>query len=102
MKILLRTEASKAPDQTLAKRIVRAMSWLDRIKAGEALIDIATDENISAEYVTHNLDLAFLSPKFLSAVIDGKQPPELTTTALTNVAIPADWVKQDVFLLQGN
>ena len=99
MKILLRTEASNAPDQTLAKRIVRAMSWLDRIKAGEALIDIAADENISAEYVTHNLDLAFLSPKFLSAVIDGKQPLELTTTALTGIKIPADWHEQDKLLL---
>ena len=75
------------------------MSWLDRIKAGEALIDIAADENISAEYVTHNFDLAFLSPGFLAAVIDGKQPPEFTTTALTGIKIPADWHEQDKLLL---
>ena len=99
MKMLLSSEAKSAPDQTLAKRILRAMSWLDRIKAGEALIDVAADEGISAEYITHNLDLAFLSPQFLTAVIDGKQPPELTTTALAGIKVPADWQAQNKFLL---
>ncbi|MEO9970091.1 MAG: hypothetical protein ABJG15_09770 [Hyphomonadaceae bacterium] len=76
------------------------MSWLDRIRAGDALLDVAADESISAEYIRHNLGLAFLSPQFLSAVIEGSQPPELTTTARTRINIPADWGSQDQLLLR--
>ena len=93
--------ASREPDKVLAKRILRAMSWLDQIRAGTSIVQIAQAESISPEYITHNLDLAFLSPKVLTAIAEGRQPPDLSAKALTRMHIPMDWLEQEAVLLGG-
>ena len=93
--------ASREPDNVLAKRILRAMSWLDQIRAGTSIVQIAQAESISPEYITHNLDLAFLSPKVLTAIAEGRQPPDLSAKALTRMHILMDWLEQEAVLLGG-
>jgi len=44
------------------------------------------------------LNLAFLSPKLVEAVLQGRQPVELTATRLTKLDLPIDWTEQNSLL----
>ena len=70
----------------------------------QALFSAITNElySVSAEAsaVNGQLDrtraqLAFLSPKFQAAILDGTQPPELTLKRLVSVTHPLDWSEQE-------
>src|SRR5436189_4040944 len=40
------------------------------------------------------MDLAFLSPELIEAILHGRQPVELTATRLTELDLPLDWTDQ--------
>src|SRR5579859_6415845 len=44
--------------------------------------DIATAEGVTPSYATRVLRLAFLAPGITAAILDGRQPPDLTATRL--------------------
>jgi hypothetical protein len=67
MKMVLQGQASAEPDLILIKRILKAMDWIDRLKAGDTISKIAGDENITPGHITHHIDLGFVSPKILKA-----------------------------------
>ena len=100
-RLVLAGHKSRQPDTALAKRILRAMSWVNQIKAGQSIRQIAAAESVSPEYITHNLDMAFLSPGILLAIADGKQPPSLTAKSFTRMNLPVDWAAQNSMLLSG-
>jgi hypothetical protein len=43
--------------------------------------------------------LAFLSPKILQAIVDGKTNKDLTIKMLTRHDLPLDWSKQETLFL---
>jgi site-specific DNA recombinase len=45
------------------------------------------------EYATS--PLAFLAPKIQAAILDGKQPPDLSLAKLLREGIPVDWDEQE-------
>ena len=90
------------PDLPLIKRILRAMSWLDQIKLGRAISEIAKCENVTAEYITHNLGLSLLSPRVLKAIASGKQRPDISPYRLSKMTIPVDWNEQELIFLERN
>ena len=93
-KVILDGEVRREPDLVMIRRILRAMTWVDRIKAGESLKEIATAEAISTDYITHNIDLAYLSPNMLSTILEGRLSPDITTADLSRQRWPVDWAKQ--------
>lgn len=84
-------------DRFLIKAIVKAATWFDDLAAGRAtsVAEIANVEGVTNRYIGRLLPLAFLSPDIVEAIFDGRQPPELTTTALVKrTELPLRWSDQ--------
>ncbi|WP_119461065.1 recombinase family protein [Rhodospirillaceae bacterium SYSU D60014] len=87
----------RAPDPALIKAIARAQDWWHRLHSGEAgsLRDLATAEGIARSYIRRVLRVAFLAPDIVEAILDGRQPVELTAERLLRLAdLPLDWREQ--------
>jgi DNA invertase Pin-like site-specific DNA recombinase len=84
-------------DPSLIKAIVRAHDWWRRLLAGEAasLAEIARADGVTDRYVRRILDFAFLDPDITVAILDGRQPVDLTAERLTTeVRLPFSWAEQ--------
>lgn len=99
-KLVLASGPVCEPDLTLIKRILRAMAWMDQIKLGRAISEIAKNENVTPEYITHNLGLSVLSPRVLKVIASGKQRPEISSYRLSKMTIPVDWNDQAPIFLE--
>ena len=73
-----------------------AVAWLPELAAGRArsLRELAERDGITRRYVRRLVDLAFLSPELVEAILQGRQPVELTATRLTELDLPLDWTDQ--------
>ena len=83
-------------DPTLIKAIARGRAWFEELAAGRArsLRELAERDGITRRYVRRLVDLAFLSPELVEAILQGRQPVELTATRLTELDLPLDWTEQ--------
>ena len=84
-------------DETLVKALARAYSWFEDIRTGRIadLSEIATREKLPRSYVQAHLPLAFLAPKIVRAILDGKQPADLSLKQLMyRTNLPVDWASQ--------
>jgi site-specific DNA recombinase len=83
-------------DPTLIKAIARGRAWFEELSAGRArsLRELAERDGITRRYVRRLVDLAFLSPELVEAILHGRQPVELTATRLTGLDLPLDWTDQ--------
>jgi hypothetical protein len=84
-----RQQADSGPDANLVKALARAHEWFGRFVRGEAsgLGDIARAERVDRTYVTRMLCLAFLAPAVTKAILEGRQPTELTAKRLVSSAL---------------
>ena len=65
----------------------------------KSLTAIATREGVNYRFVGKIIRLAFLAPKIVEAVAQGRQPPELSTELLTKrLRLPLDWSDQKSLL----
>lgn len=83
-----------ALDQVLISTIARAHDWSERLLAGESIGAIASSAKVTPRYVHRLLDLAFLAPDIIEAILDGRQPADLTAERLTRQPIPLAWSEQ--------
>jgi hypothetical protein len=81
--------------------LVRLLLWAHAIRArlleepSLPLTEIAAEEGISSSYVTRLLRLAFLAPDIVTAILNGRHPPQLTANRLMdNTRLPLDWTAQ--------
>jgi len=83
-------------DPTLIKAIARGHAWFEALAAGRArsLRELAERDGITRRYVRRLVDLAFLSPELVEAILQGRQPLALTATRLTELDLPLDWTDQ--------
>ena len=82
------------PDRTLLRALVLAHTWAADLRKGKTLGKIAAAANCSEAYVRTRVQLAFLSPAIQRAILDGRQPPELTLERLVRRPVPLDWEMQ--------
>ena len=85
------------PDTGLVRLIVRANTIRDRLLADKSLTfdDIAKSEGVVPSYATRLFRLTVLAPDIVSAILTGKQPPELTGRRLMDdTRLPLDWSEQ--------
>ena len=96
--VLDQKQGASEPDANLIKALARAHEWFGRIIRGEAsgIGDIARTEGVDRTYVTPLLCLAFLAPEMTKAILEGRQPIELTTKRLISSALgtPLLWSDQ--------
>jgi hypothetical protein len=87
------------PNHALIRAIVTAQAWVEEIKAGQSVSDIMQAHNIPEGMIWKRIRLAFLSPKILRAIVDGKTNRDLTIKMLTQHDLPLDWSKQQALFL---
>jgi site-specific DNA recombinase len=88
-------ERTTRPNVVLIKAVARAHVWYERLLSGEAssLQAIAREHGVMPRYVRRILRCAFLAPDLVEAILQGRQPPELTLAGLCHT-LPLDWVEQ--------
>jgi hypothetical protein len=83
-------------DPALIKAIARGRAWFEELATGRAqsLQELAKRDGISRRYIRRLVGLAFLSPQLVEAILQGRQPVELTATRLMELDLPLDWTEQ--------
>ena len=82
------------PNHALIRAIVQARSWVEKLKGGYSVTDITVSEGISEGRLSKRIRLAFLSPKLVTAILDGTTGQELTIKKLSSKDIPLNWTEQ--------
>lgn len=86
-----------APDLSLIRAVVRGHDWFRRMMAPDrpTMADIAATDGVTPAYLRRLFDLAFLAPDIIAAILDGRQPIELSAERLTRLDdLPLDWGRQ--------
>jgi hypothetical protein len=84
-------------DPVLLRLLLRAHTIRARVleESSLTLKEVAGEEGISSSYVTRVLRLAFLAPDIVTAILNGKHPPQLTANRLMDdTRLPLDWTAQ--------
>jgi hypothetical protein len=90
-------------DNTMIKSIARAFRWQKLLENGTytCLDDIARTEKIGASFVSRYYRLVLLAPDIVDAILDGRQPAQLTMKELLE-PFPVEWKGQrEILLPQG-
>jgi len=86
------------PDPGLLRIIARAHAIQERLiqNAKLSVHDISRDERVSSAYIYILLRLAWLAPDITVAVVNGRQPPQLSAMKLMRLTarLPIDWAEQ--------
>jgi hypothetical protein len=80
-KLVFEDQNGKTPDAVVVKAIARAFVWFEHLTAGksQSMAEIAVRENITDNYVSNLIHLAWLPPNLVGRVLDGD--PEATALA---------------------
>ena len=73
---------------------MQSRSWVEKLKAGKSVSDITASEGISEVRLRKRIRLAFLSPKLVTAILDGTTGQELTIKKLSAKDTPLNWEAQ--------
>ncbi len=98
-KLLIGT-GSMAPgprDGSLVKALARAHAWFEdiRLQRVQDVSELATRERLPRSYVQAHLPLAFLAPRIVVAILEGRQPADLTLKRLMyRTKLSIDWSLQ--------
>ena len=82
-------------DNAMVKALARAFRWRKLMEAGaySTVEEIAAAEKINASYVSRVLRLTLLAPDIVEAILDGRQPPEMSLGVLMR-PFPVAWDEQ--------
>jgi hypothetical protein len=82
-------------DSTLVKALARAFRWKHMLESRQftTITELAKYENIGLTYMTRVLRLSLLAPEIVEAILDGRQPPEVTLAGLLE-PFPVEWEGQ--------
>jgi site-specific DNA recombinase len=91
-----------AADPSLLRVIARAHDFHGRLSQNTDLTvhDIAREERVTAAYIYMLLRLPWLAPDITTAIVNGRQPQQLSAKTLMRKAsrLPADWTEQRTLL----
>jgi hypothetical protein len=82
-------------DNAMIKALARAFRWRKLLESGVygTIEELAAAEKINSSYVSRILRLTLLAPVIVEAILDGRQPPELTLAILME-PFPNAWSEQ--------
>ena len=89
--------ATIARDEPLVKAVARAYSWFEdiRMRRVSDLSELAVREQLTRSYVQAHLPLAFLAPSIVGAILEGRQPADLSLKQLMyRTDLAASWNSQ--------
>ena len=76
------------PDTPLVQAVARAVAWRERLERGEfgSAKDMAEALGIDPSNLRHTLNIAYLSPRILEAIAEGRElPPDISVARLMRV-----------------
>jgi hypothetical protein len=85
---------SAKQDEALIANVARAYAWLEQIKAGTTIVEIADAEGTARRRVQQVLEFAFLAPDITRDILAGTQPIGLTSTWIMTHRLPLSWDEQ--------
>ncbi len=94
-------EKQPNPDPRLCRLIAQAKLWFDQLASGDmpTVRAISQRDGVFETEVTRILPLAFLAPKIVDAILDGRQPENLTVARLKRLSpLPCDWDAQAILI----
>ena len=89
------------PDARLIKLLLRARRFNATLAQGEGVpfAALADREGVSRSYFTRLVRLSYLAPDITQAILDGRQPPDLTAEKLLEHSrLPLAWHDQRIVL----
>jgi site-specific DNA recombinase len=89
------------PDARLIKLLLRARRFNATLAQGEGVpfAALAEREGVSRSYFTRLVRLSYLAPDITGAILDGRQPPDLTAEKLLEHSrLPLAWHDQRTLL----
>lgn len=83
-------------DHRLINAFAKAYKWQQAILKNKKLTTyiIAEKENISSGYVSRLMKLNLIAPDMVKAIVEGRQPRDLTLQDLIKKEIPDLWLEQ--------
>ena len=96
-----RSHAAAEPNQALIMLVAQAHYWLERLTAGSvtSIIELSRQEQVDKNKISRALRFAFLAPDNTQAIVEGRQPVELTADRLRRLPdLPMDWQDQRILL----
>jgi hypothetical protein len=93
--------ATAKPDARLIKLLIRAGRFNAALvgSAGVPFAALASREGVSPSYFTRLVRLSYLAPDILQAILDGRQPPDLSADKLlAHSRLPLAWWDQRAVL----
>jgi DNA invertase Pin-like site-specific DNA recombinase len=97
VRIVIEGRARSNPDPALVDLIAKAHLYLERLTDGSAasIAALADQLDVHRADISRILPLAFLSPAITEAILNGRQPADLTARSLSRlIDIPAAWDQQ--------
>ena len=84
-------------DNTMIKAIARGFRWRKLLETGVygTIEEIAAAEKINPSYVSRLLRTTLLAPEIVEAILDGRQPEEVTLPGLLQ-GVAVEWEAQRV------
>jgi DNA invertase Pin-like site-specific DNA recombinase len=103
MKLLVEDSSEdREPDVGLLRILARAHDIQRRLAENtiRTVHDIAREERVTAAYLYILLRLRWLAPDITTAIVNGRQPPQLNAKKLMRLTahLPADWTEQRALL----
>ena len=87
-------EPSKRPNTELIKILNQAYAWHQDVINGTSTQNIAKRDKVCVQYVRRILNLSFLSPKIVCAILNGTQPADCTLKKLLSIK-SSNWQEQE-------
>ncbi|MEK7412790.1 MAG: hypothetical protein AAB263_05695, partial [Planctomycetota bacterium] len=87
----------RQPDPALIKLIAKAHAARKTLfdGSGRSMKEIAQAQGHEPHYFSVLVKLGFLAPDIIAAILDGRQPPELTRQTLARIRdLPMEWDQQ--------
>ena len=86
-------------DSALVKALARAHRWQRLLESGEcaSITELAAAEKIDRSYLCRVLRLTLLAPEIVEAIMDGRQPEDVTLPALMK-GFAVEWEGQELTL----
>jgi site-specific DNA recombinase len=102
MKMLIDRDNDRVPDPSLLRVIARAHDIQSRLAHNSELSvrDVAHEQRVTAAYIYTLLRLPWLAPDITTAIVNGRQPPQLNAKKLMRLTarLSSDWVEQRALL----
>jgi hypothetical protein len=84
-----------SPDANLLNALKDARFWLDELRVGKSLAQIAKDSETGLDIIRKRVRLGLLSPTIQKAILSGDHPDSWSISLFTRSIIPKEWKEQE-------